>query len=215
MHLADVTGEGLAMKKIFVLAVVAATTVMLGCSSGGTDRENESATASGALTSDVRATNCEVFVDRAIAVSGSHALRQIGVYVKTLNDRLDGPIDHVGFYRKRTGIGCQGNTDCNEDWREERIQAFVGSADYFELELPIGGDYSPGFEYTGSFFVQTTKGTKYWANTKEGGDFVIGDSTFESLRGNPYTSMPHYRSDPQQATATAEGFPYLNPGTCR
>jgi hypothetical protein len=182
----------------------------VGCSS---DPRSTDGASTSALTSDIRATHCEIFVDRALPLTGSHALRKVHLYLKTLNDRLDGPIDKVGFYRQRTDQRCIGRPDCESSWGEDRVEAFVGSSDYFEVDLFIGGDYSPEYRYEGAFYVQTTKGTKYWANTEEGGNFVIDGNMYRNLQGD--RRGPYYQSNPQVARVAADEFPYLNPDRCR
>jgi hypothetical protein len=193
--------------------------LLAGCGSGGRSDSDDSTLGALGSGNDIRATNCEIFVDRVIATGGSHGGKRITVFIKTLNDRLDGPIERVGFYRKEDATPCtqmpeRTSMSCADSgkWKDITLQAFVGSSDYFELPLTIGGDYMPFSSYDGAFYVKTTNGTKYWANTKEGGNFVIDRNMFSNLE-----QMGHggYVPDPQRAAVTADRFPYLNPGTCR
>jgi hypothetical protein len=191
---------------------------MLACVTGCSSAAPESGGDTAALAADVRATNCEIFVDRAMAVTGSHALTQITFYLKTQNDRLDAPIDHVGFYRRRVDPYCpspghEHNCDDSQAWSDERLRPFVGASDYFELSLLIGGDYAAENTFEGAFYVQTTKGTKYWANAEGGGNFLVDRATFNQLVG--LRPSPAYASDPQAAVVIAEDFAYLNPQRCR
>src|SRR4029079_5148718 len=109
------------LKSVFAAAVTAAVT-LLGCSSEPRSVDQQST--SGALR-DRRAEGCEIFVDRAIATTGSHALRRITLYVKTRNGDLDAPIDHVAFHRRADVTGCN-TDDCDRErpWQDIRMQNF-------------------------------------------------------------------------------------------
>lgn len=199
---------------LFVAGLAAAMTAGCAVTDDGATMPTEGAEADFV---SIRTSHCELFVDRALAVSGGHAVKRITLYVKTLNDRLDSPIEYVGFHRRKTSSPvCHGTSGpCSPSvsgWEDERLQPFVGSQDYYEISLLIGGDYMPDESYEGVFFVQTKNKSRYWLNTEGGGNFFVNLEMFRNLER---IRSGAYGASPEGAVVAADQFPYLNPQRCR
>lgn len=161
------------------------------------------------------AQHCEIFVDRIVAVNGSHALNNLRFYVKTLNGRLDAPIAAVGFRRRefdRSGAVV-------EDWKNASLTAFVGASDYFSIDLELSSDFSSQ-TYEGAFFVRTTNNTTYWLKPRWGDseNFLINGETQRVVRAA--MNLQHdwdknYDADPSAGTGTQnDALSYFNPDRC-
>lgn len=171
------------------------------------------------------ANHCELFIDKAVNYSTSHAYKSMFFYLKTLNNRLDGKPQRVGFrYIASDKSGyCERNPESGNckhlgEWRELEAQPFY-SDDYYSFSLFIGSDYNPSLRYKGAFFVITDKGTTYWMKNGEDQDFIIDYNTFHSLgtayysHGQSYTSYSSH--DVSELMKTANFFTDLNPQACR
>lgn len=174
---------------------------------------------SSARAADYPASYCEVFVDRVGAYNNSHGYHSLFLYLKTLNWRLDGPIQSVGFHgiaRLVNGGACASNDyQCLSEvniWKDYPTTAFAGSSDYWHLNLVLGSDFTAERYYEGAFYVQTPN-NRYWVNPAGGGNFFLDLNMFLNVR-NAFGS-PVYSQTPQNALNTADRFPYLNPGYCR
>lgn len=203
-----------------------------GLSACGTDSiepgltDGEPTAAPAALT-EFTANFCEVFVDKAAVVGFSQVSNQfLRAYVKTLNDRLDGPIARVGFVGEQQvciscNVGESGGPRITESI-DLTATSFVGSADYFEVQLPIrafqGSSRNVVEAVRGQFYVETEAGTRYLAKSARGrvelntfspqtlnlGPVVLGNI----LDVNTLTSLG--TRGPNEAPR-----PLLNPDGCR
>jgi hypothetical protein len=155
--------------------------------------------------------HCELFIDRVVAYQGNHALRAIKLYVKTLNERLDGPITEVGFRNRRSGVSCGVNMDIG--WNNTHLDHFVDSNDYWVLDLPLASNYGQ-IRHVGAFYVRTARDTYYWLHPADGENFVFDRRTHDDIlnvMGLPY----NYSTGPQSGVSTAQGkLRYFNPGGC-
>jgi len=196
------------------LTLLALSALTQGCAVDETSDADFLAVEAGGKADDFHAGYCEVFIDRIVPVHGSHASTYLNVWVKTLNDRLDGEITKVAFYGHHLDTGWCGDERCPEvwsAWEVRELDSFVGASDYFEIPLFLSGDYSPMVQWEGAFYVETDKGTRYWTNAADGGNFFLDrnmSDRLDQMRGGyNYTPSPAY------AIPTSE-FPYLNPDAC-
>ncbi|MEK6705390.1 MAG: hypothetical protein AABZ06_06335 [Bdellovibrionota bacterium] len=197
------------MKKLYLVSLVVLVFV-------------STVSAQNANSMDIRATNCEVFIDK---VGVYHAFNpQWGeaiaaqFYVKTINDRLDGKVKKVGFYAQTRHAKTGG---VMIDWREFTSFPFEGATDYFEFFLKdfrTDATWTFPHEFEGAFFVETENGTRYWANTSVGGNFVINPDLvkrIEQATGRQYGDKHGGNFKVRQLPKTADFFQELNPWQCR
>ncbi|MEQ1876438.1 MAG: hypothetical protein ABL958_07315 [Bdellovibrionia bacterium] len=165
------------------------------------------AAASPVQAADYRANHCEVFIDRVQAHHGSHAAREIQVWVKTLNDRLDAPAARVAL----------GLNDLTSNMsRELELQRFLGAENYWHPRLGsvfIGADYQGSHTVLVTPFVVTTRGTRYFALSTGDQPFTFNDEMVNNL--TRIGGRNYYRIDQSRAVPTADAFAYLNPSRCR
>lgn len=125
---------------------------------------------------DYRARYCELFVYDLVTSTGPFGARILEFHIKTLNDRLDGPIREVGFHY----VG-RVNAKNGLSFQEQQIErAIRRNNDEFIVNLTVSHD-DASIEYSGSFFVRTFRGTTYWLNTREGSDFYLDLRTFNNF----------------------------------
>jgi hypothetical protein len=155
--------------------------------------------------------HCELFVDRVVAYQGNHALRAIKFYVKTLNDRLDGPIVEVGFRHRRTGRFYGASVD--NGWVNTGLDRFANSTDYWVLNLQVSSNYGQA-SYEGVFFARTVKDTYYWLHPAKAENFVFDRRTHDDIL-NVMGLYYNYNTGPQAGVSTVQdGLRYFNPGGC-
>jgi hypothetical protein len=189
---------------------------LVGCSADALPNDDAIASSTAAL--DAPASHCELFVDRATTVRGSHGLLKTTLYLKTQNDRLAwaGGVEEVGYVAKLTDNGTCNGPECRDKdvFRAYPAVPFVGASDYFEISLTLDHDYTAARTYEGAFYVRTKSGTTLWVTPEGGGNFFIDRrlaQDIERLRG----TGPVYTSGPERAVVTADVLPYLNPNACR
>lgn len=168
------------------------------------------------FAADYDANYCEIFIDKVEAISGSHGIRRLVLYMKTLNERLDAEIDEVGMRYKTSG----GYRIYGEDigkWYNVKMKSFLGATDYFTLSLPITHDYTDPISYQAAFYLRTKNGTTLWLKDRYHQDFSFNldgvNSIFEMQRvfGNAH----HYSSNPDNAISAQDHFGgYYNPNGC-
>jgi hypothetical protein len=161
-----------------------------------------------------RASYCEVFLDRVTPYVGSHGIKALEVYVKTLNDRLDARVVEVGF---RAQVRAE-NGVVTTDWRNYPANTFPGAADYFELSLPISSDFGTTIR-EGAFYVKTAANTYYWAKLDAGnGNFLFDQPEFGALYGAAgYFQSANFSPawDRGIDTRTTDAGRALNPSGCQ
>ncbi len=98
------------------------------------------------------ANNGEIFIDRIIPYSVSRNLYGISMYIKTLNERLDGDISEVGF-RSR----CIGDGGRDSEWKNVVFKPHAAASDFWNLYLGLGtiGQPTTLTSYEGGFYVKT------------------------------------------------------------
>lgn len=195
--------------------------LVTGC--GVASVKDESSVSEASAMKDVKATNCEIFVDKMRLSSSSHGFLGTTPYVKIVRDRLDGDVVKVGFFGSHSYKGLDGQSQGGQ-WKEYPGYAFLGASDYFEVkedlynQFTLAVDFSMNHVYEGAFFVETTKATRYWANTAESGNFRIDYDSISALKGNAWSLSAvayEHMQDIGKVPATADMLPYYNPQHCR
>lgn len=158
------------------------------------------------------AMHCEIFVDKIAAARGSHASRELKLFVKVLPERLDGSVEEVGFHDLQQGSSTYGSP-LGHDWKDEPMPSVFGATDYFSFYMPISSDFGR-MRYEGVFYVRSLTGTTYWLKPDAGKNFVFDSDTYyriEDARGGP-----DYSTDVGRATPTQQnrGLAFLNPDHC-
>lgn len=170
--------------------------------------------------SSVRASACELFVDKLTIAYSSHGLHDVRAYVKVRPEQLPAPIQRVGFYGRSHAERSEGGQWITRDsgWGDLFVaEPFLDANDYFKLSFPLGHDWA-SYDYEGVFFVELVNGARVWLNAERatehtsGQNFRIDDRLYASLyRSNgrtPYDRM-------ESAVPTQEHFTELNPRACR
>ena len=188
--------EDLSMKKIlFLLSLVA------------------SLFSTNLFAADYKARNCEIFIDRALVVSGSHAAKTLVLFIKTLNTRLDSAILEVGFYNQETKIGPRTQTPTTSPWTSIVGRNFPNANDYFIVSIPVSNDYLNA-QYEGAVYVKTVNGTTYWAQANDEKNFVFTKQTADYLLSK-MGYMPAYDFDVLRALNTQRSdLNYFNGSRC-
>lgn len=177
------------MKKLMYAAVLISLTSGI-CSAGN----------------NYRATNCELFIDKIAAVTGSHGYKGLNIWVKTLNTRLDGEIAEVGFQNLSNTISWK--------WQDLPLTSHFGSADYFTITLPITTMWmTESAIYEGTFYLRTKNWSTYWIKNIYGNDFVFDLNAFDILEKK--TGFINYSGTTDSGVPTQRGdMTYYNPGVC-
>ena len=192
-------------------------------------------TLQGGSAANYAADNCEIFIDKIVPVFTFHQLSPYGsysslalrVYLKILPERLDAPIASVRFYGYDHYDARSTYGEMDLHFAPAAANAFVGAADYYQFD-----DVAPlGAWRAGAFYVETTRGTRYWLNSADHAfaNFVFDTvllTTIEEKVGwfGQRTDPPdgYIRPEPEaipfqvdRLAKTADAIPYLNPATCR
>jgi hypothetical protein len=206
---------------LFMVCVVAGLATA-GCTAPVDDAEGASGTAEDPVT----ASNCQVFVDKVSIRRSSHGLAAYRIWLKTTNARLDGPVARVGLRatvhdargtcRESHPVGLVNGCDDVGRWRDYFAQSFVGAADYFEMQLTLGHDFTFAHQFEGVFFVETTKGTRYWQKAADGGNFFLDFNGFDHVEtALRQRGIFWWDADMGRLPKTADFYAYLNPRACR
>jgi hypothetical protein len=179
---------------------------------------------------DLRASHCEVFVDKAFTETRSrHGVHGslIWFHAKILPWRLDGAPVRVSLFTRGVNL----LTGEEFGWHEQPFDRIAG--DYYRLKLSISFDGGPSSgrppddtRYEGAFFVETDRGTRYWANAQvDGPNFFLDENLANDLirvHGNRLFGLefpPEFGSEGSlrldSFAVTADVMPYLNPQRCR
>jgi hypothetical protein len=170
---------------------------------------------------DVRASYCEIFVDKSIVYRESSDDTHVTMWVRTNNTRLDSYVSGVGFYGKASleSFECIANDKrpiCKgvNEWRDYPLMSFTQLPDYFLIDFAIASPEFGAKRFEGAFYIETVAGTRYWANAENFGNFIIDKTVAgwveKAMEGRTSTS-----SDIELAVSTAESFYYFNPNRCR
>jgi hypothetical protein len=156
------------------------------------------------FTNNVKAAHCEIFIDKAFMTEArpDNGLRQtLHLFVKINPEKLDGAVTQVVQYDERVNSSSHG-TD-RRPWSPTDLSPFAGSSDYFEIDLALidnGSWYKQSFFYEASFYVQTDKGTRYWANANSNPDFETRQGNWvlsmNNLKGGALTELPIFTQNP-------------------
>jgi hypothetical protein len=173
------------------------------------------------------ANNCEVFIDRAQTVVGSHSSMTEYFWVKTLNNRLDGNIVRVAAVVHQ--VGTEEGRSYLDHTYEIEMTSFFGANDYWGLNFTA--EAGPGTQidalWTGSalefywneqvqVYVETDKGSRYYAQTTDSdGTYKFDGNLGLNLQRARGGYMPDFTESQVTAVNTANSFPYLNPSRCR
>lgn len=156
------------------------------------------------------AKHCEIFIDRVATLTGEQHSSIILFFIKTLNHRLDSPVEEVGFRQQSKSLYA-GSLSVSS-WKNDLAKTYKYSPDYFTLAYTTSHDFG-STDYIGSFYVKTRKGTYYWLKTIDGDNFEIDKGTFNkivSFQGHQTNSL-----DPDLAAPTQHNeLSYFNPSNC-
>jgi hypothetical protein len=171
---------------------------------------------------DYDASNCEIFVDQVSAWSGTYGYAGVSLFVKTLNDRLDGKIKQVGMYAQIQSTEaarkyCEKSNnkelnDCNKlgVWQDIKAQRFFAD-DYNVIHIDLRHMNTFEHIWEAAFYVTTDKGVTLWFTPESDGNFFID----ENMRGNILDlGSGGYRHYGKKIN-TADKFIYMNPAKCR
>ena len=175
-----------------------------------------SASGSAFAAQDVLARNCEIFIDKAYVTRSSHAYTTLHTFIKILPDHLDGPVARVGVVHSREERRSDRAPD-NFTNRWDTLPSFAGSSDYFEFTSVTGHDWMSAREEA-SFFVETSRGTRYWLNQFEqpGLGFVFdGDLSSQVQVVSPIYPYVDVGARPKTADYPSRLGLLLNPRSCR
>jgi hypothetical protein len=164
---------------------------------------------------DVPATHCEIWVDKIRVAKGSHGIIKVNPFLKIDASKLDGAVTNVAFYERHSQTGASAY---DSEWSTVAMRKFLGASNYFEIDnnnqgLVVVSDYS-STAYEGAFYVETDKGTRYWAKAE-------GDKNFQFNHGNmtPFADSCWNASncaDMNAIKTTAElNRKDINPNLCR
>jgi hypothetical protein len=179
---------------------------------------------------DLAATRCEIFIDKMAPVYEPGTPGRDGVtkqggsldtFLKIRATELDGAVVAVRLYGHVVG-------DVTETDRTQNVDSWLGADDYFNISIPVG--------WQGAAYVETTSGSRYWANPAGGGNFDLDRAWFRDLEqtvgwyGTRLVSEDHQllslgdvgnslettqQLDVGALPGTALTAPYLNPVGCR
>lgn len=139
---------------------------------------------------DLPAKYCELFIDKVTVNPGKFDSRIVTIYLKTLNERLDGKIQEVGF-RHMVHVSNQRGHYSSRSWSNMKAVPFMNARNYFEISLPVSHGFGNSL-YTGSFYVLTDKGTTYWVNQRDEGNFNFNEGTYKWIEGSLRIKMEYF-----------------------
>lgn len=159
--------------------------------------------------------NCEVFIDKLLALQGSHGLRSVLVYMKTLNDRVDGEISKVGFYARVWQKDRNGDySQLITDWHDIEAEIFPGTTNYWTFKLNIDHNFSLANRYEGVLFLETKNGSRYWLNSSQGNSHFYVDQLTHDVVKDFMGGVAVYQEDPDYGVHTQNLLQYYNPSRC-
>jgi hypothetical protein len=154
----------------------------------------------------IQATSCELFIDKIVAYQGSHALRAVHFWVKTLNDRLDDDVVEVGLRARIIGAGAQ-------TWHDRAMPRFFGASDYFDIAFSVSSDFGRT-QYEGALYARTAAGTTYWFKPASGGNYFFDINTHDNVMYAMQRSSNYDSSINAAVSTQRDDLAYFNPGLC-
>ncbi len=180
---------------------------------------------------DVRATNCEIFIDRIAARQTTWHGAFGGILIGEAYVKIDLPQVGLGsrvfFYGRTLSIDKSKKVTSDTGFRKVELIPFQGSSDYFML--PLGhlshywfNDYDR-ISHEGAFFVEKANGTRLWLNSDQGdGHFFFDEGTSRAIRdlGATYVNSEFPYGEARHTGIvsipnTASTNTYLNPQRCQ
>lgn len=171
--------------KFFILAAAA---VAVSCT--GRNLADVSATNTVRQLKNIRATHCEIFIDKAAISetfdpSTNGKVQELHLFVKILKERLDAPVQKVIYFGEYTQSSMYGRTG-GDNWSEHQLESHDSASDYFTTKLKLvklyrygGSDQKEVFHHSGAVFVESANGTRYWANAEKKDNFEINMDFFK------------------------------------
>ena len=170
-----------------------------------------------AMALDVEANHCEVFVDKVGIAQGSHGVRGATFFLKTLNDRLDGPLQEVGIHYRSTIDHRRGQT--KYAWATFTGAAFFGASDYFEIPLPLGSNYEDRWHE--AVFYAKTATTTYWIHPHwesedltSGHNFHISSHVYGIVSDSLGGRTPYRGANTESLSTRGTALSVFNPKQC-
>ena len=196
------------MKRIALTLPILALSLVGGCALSD-EVEDVGPPPSESKTDDgmhVQATNCELFIDKIVAFQGSHALRGVHLWVKTLNDRFDDEVTEVGFRHRQIGTSSY-------PWVDQKFYRFYGASDYFEMSYTVSSDFGRS-QYEGALYARTAAGTTYWFKPADGRNFFVDINTHDNVMNAMHRSYNYDSSINNAVPTQRDDLAYFNPSRC-
>lgn len=191
-----------------------------------------------ALAQDIRAQNCEMWIDKMGAeLTAYHgafgAIYNVRPFVKLNLDKLrpHGSVKRVVWFGIERQVDNDGRIVSETPFRAVELTPFMGSADYFFLNLGDlenhwwdSSNTQHALAHEGAFFVEMSNGTRLWINSavNSSQNFMFDKLTLDTLRdhGQTFTSSgyiygPVRVDSVEKLKKTAEYNSYWNPYSCR
>lgn len=142
------------------------------------------------LLKNIKATHCEIFIDKA-AISETTdpttggLVQDLYLFIKIYANRLDSGVRRVRYYGEYTQSSMYGRNG-GDNWSEKNLDRQDEAADYFGTKLPLvklykyaGTEQKEVFRHSGAFYVESEKGTRYWANAQSQNNFDFNMDFFK------------------------------------
>jgi hypothetical protein len=117
-------------------------------------------------------------------------MTDVNVFLKIRTNALDGAIKNVVFFNTSSVSDAEGGGS-TAPWNAQALKRFAGASDYYQLDLPTTGcNENVGCgttQYTGAFYVETDKGTRYWVKAGDGKDFTFDPRLTNDVGSQAYT----------------------------
>lgn len=170
---------------------------------------------------NVDANHCEVFVSR-IGISSdvtSFDSRWVSIYLKVLNERIDGNVVEIGARAQRTVYHSLGSS--TYEWQTLDSFPVAGRGDLLEIPFKVAvrnytvQKYSNRQKYEVAFFLRTDKGTTYWVKDSARRNFIVDENTYKNAASQlGFDEYNHPGYAPLENSILSNEFPYYNPGNC-
>ena len=183
---------------------------------------------------DIKASNCEAFVDKVaseyvfhqFSPFGSYSTQNLHFFVKVLPWRLDGAVKAVRFYGYDQNAAAEGEGDVTTHFTPIVGSAWLKAVDYYEVVVGMPRNV----DRHGAFYLETKSGTRYWINPADGSsNFVVNKQTLiytearvswygqrvENSNGAILEAPPAVALDVGSLPKAADSLTYFNPDECR